>query len=977
MVRHSKISAAVLAASLALTGCLDSSSKDDNKESETSSFSFSISQPGDALATSFFERSVNDVIGFIIPKAHADEIQNIQVAIVDANGKVLQLVTPKTLTQEADGTYVVELEGGERLDCVILVKLGTEPNDIEVGDELDPKEYLFTPTVDDEEVLDINLASSIAFDLFLEEVETFDNVSPTEVDRLIEGAQELIEESGLTTASSTEELTDLITAKLNTYVETETLAATLTDEAASRNQASTGNIEGDRAKIKDFFDDVNTLAVVLPRKAEEGQEATIERLSAKVNAGQIIIEGATTTLEDFAALQSTLQAGLDGFMLGSQDVTIESIFVNDDKSNLTGFVSLTSASAQFKISGSYGVLTAVDLDFNVTIDTATNTPATIRLNGNLASPEASIEVTNGLLELHSKSPLSADILIAEKTVEQETQVELELSDKLVSLNGTLGIQLAVHQAGQEQGSFNGVMAFEVIRSNNDYTEFAGEDAQPYYNPKSLSLEGRFALGDEFISAKVSATQTNADSYVPLTQEHTEGQVSDNIVKYNYVAGESFTFYTPEYTVVETPDSAYEYKVLHVSRPYNERRFDAVLDGFDTYINGRSFYVYLENGVSFNVQGTDLIKGTIKGQMVIDESETPISYTYIEGSLDLEYERYGSLYGQSYELVSETETTITIENIDYYSRVILWADSVEDYITPQNYSVRRSDLNGEAYYSVEGSDLIKGLDQTVTATLYYSNNVEAEESIEVIYDYTDEMFDMDKEALYPQKYTFGGVEEYTGLNVMTEVDYAFGSYSYDLKEYSYSYSDYLATKGSFEAYIESKPVFNLTFDQNNYSLWVYYDSIGDVRLSPTTLEVGENAITATVLYVNSLEGYENASNFRSYDFNVEYEAQIEGLGNTKLNANVQRTGYVSGVVVLDIINTESEALSADVKLIATLNSGKFNLASISNSNGFTITPEDLTEGDEESAITFGLETATVTGTSTGIKVTYSNGEFNNY
>jgi len=364
--KPSLIASAVLASSLVLSGCLESTSDETQKEIDTttSSFEFSVTNPESGnLASNIFSRSAKQLLGMFIPEAHAAlGDQNIQVAIVDYNGVVTQLVTPiEPLKQESNGTYVVILEGGVRLDCVLLVTLDG-PSDIKVGDRIDDSGALYTPTVDTSEPLDIDLASTIAFDLFIEEVESFENITPSEVDRLIEGAQEIINDLGVT-AVDTEALTDLISAELSNYVKTETLLAELSNETASGEQASTGTIETDRAKIKGFFDDINTLAVVLPDEYYSGKsDGTFDQLKNDTETAQAVLEGADTTLDDLTSLQATLQAGLEGYQLGSADLNISDIFSDDNKANLTGLVALTNKSANFTLNGTYGSLTTVNLN---------------------------------------------------------------------------------------------------------------------------------------------------------------------------------------------------------------------------------------------------------------------------------------------------------------------------------------------------------------------------------------------------------------------------------------------------------------------------------------------------------------------------------------------------------------------------------------------------------------------------------------
>ena len=64
-------------------------------------------------------------------------------------------------------------------------------------------------------------------------------------------------------------------------------------------------------------------------------------------------------------------------------------------------------------------------------------------------------------------------------------------------------------------------------------------------------------------------------------------------------------------------------------------------------------------------------------------------------------------------------------------------------------------------------------------------------------------------------------------------------------------------------------------------------------------------------------------------------------------------------------------------MAAFGSNKLGSVNISNSDGFVLSKDDVIDGEEAIELTFGLETATVISTNTGIKVTYSDGTFDLY
>ena len=157
-----------------------------------------------------------------------------------------------------------------------------------------------------------------------------------------------------------------------------------------------------------------------------------------------------------------------------------------------------------------------------------------------------------------------------------------------------------------------------------------------------------------------------------------------------------------------------------------------------------------------------------------------------------------------------------------------------------------------------------------------------------------------------------------------------------------------------------------------------NSIGELTITPFELTEGTGIpLTTTISRVYSLEDYENENNFRNLSLGAEFEVQLEALGNTKVTTIIERTGFDDGVATLTIENTDNASLNSDITLIATVNDNKLGSLSIASGDGFVISKDALVESGETIELTYGLETATVEAVSTGIKVTYSNGEFELY
>ncbi|MEH6347008.1 MAG: hypothetical protein V7785_18075 [Bermanella sp.] len=978
--RISALSAAIMAASLTMTGCIDSSSSDSESSSESSRFQFTVTTPSDSsLAKSFIERSVESMVDFIIPKAHAALTeQNIQIAIVDASGKVLSIVTPKEApVQEEDGSYSIVLEGGERLDCVILISLDG-PNTVQVGETIDSEKYLFTPAVESEDIFDIDLTSTVAFGLFLDEVESFENLTPSEVDRLIDGAQELVEETGIT-ADSAEALEAALEEGLSSFIKTETALATLSDETATEETPSTGSIETDREKIKGFFDDVNTLAALSNSFSSAEDDGLLDDLVGKAELSQQVLEGSEQTLADFAELQSTLQlelADYDG-VLGKD---ISEIFANDEKAQLTGLLGTVVTedgviTSTFRINGSYGVLSSVNLEFIIEVLNDT-TPVKISLNGLLVSPEASIEIAEGLIEVNTGEAIPIDAINNDTLTDEQAAALAAMS---VSLKSALMISLSVNQADETLSHFSGQVAFEVIRSTNDYIEFAGEEAQPYFNTKNIELEGRFSLGDDFVSAKVSAIQNNAETFVPMTQQHVDGEESTELLSYDYNGTDSFTLNTPDYSYTDTADANYAYEVLFISNAYNNysRTFNVNSDGFDSYVNGQNFTLNSQYG-DYSFQGSSLVKGTQHGTVTANKNNSStdapeslaVNYSYSEGTLSysMTYEAdWGALRGETFELLSSEEGVLSIKTTDFWADPYFGTSSVEEYVASRDFDFYIEEDGRYAYYSINGEDLSLGTNQNVTGTLYYANYESAQDTYVSQYDLTDEYLEFNGQNSDPRKILFVKSEEYVGLNVTRNI-----SSSFDLGFGSNQESPYLSygsTKDTFQEYLERYSVSNEH---------IRLDSIGGVYVSPYELTIGtDTALTTTINYVNSLENYENENTYSNLSISAEFEVQLEALGNTKISTQIERTGFDDGVIILSIENTDSASLNSEITLMATVNDNQLGSLSIANGDGFVISKDALVDSGEAIELTYGLETATVEAVGTGIKVTYSNGEFDLY
>ena len=191
-----------LAGSMALMGCSGSSDSTTAPAPTpvSTDFKVNINVPDGLSATPVANKSFASILtSFFFSEATAADVSdqlgegNFKVAIVDSAGIVTALVTPESLTQEADGSWVVTLPGGQRLDCVIIADLSKTP-DVKVGEKL-PADAIYAPTVS--EAFEIDPRSTAAFQQFIEDVadnlnlQTGSGFTETEIAEFMTAVQEL------------------------------------------------------------------------------------------------------------------------------------------------------------------------------------------------------------------------------------------------------------------------------------------------------------------------------------------------------------------------------------------------------------------------------------------------------------------------------------------------------------------------------------------------------------------------------------------------------------------------------------------------------------------------------------------------------------------------------------------------------------------------------------------------------------------
>lgn len=165
--------------SLSLSGCFggggDGGSTNEIIPPPPASTAFTVNvQVPDGLSTTQVATASPSFFGdFFISEAAAATVSNqlgagnFKVAIVDAAGVVTQIVTPESITQEPDGSWIVTLAGGARVDCVIIADVSKTPN-VTIGQTL-PSDAIYAPTASEQ--FNIDIRSTSAYQEFLAAVE--------------------------------------------------------------------------------------------------------------------------------------------------------------------------------------------------------------------------------------------------------------------------------------------------------------------------------------------------------------------------------------------------------------------------------------------------------------------------------------------------------------------------------------------------------------------------------------------------------------------------------------------------------------------------------------------------------------------------------------------------------------------------------------------------------------------------------------
>ena len=951
-------------------GITDSGS---NGNTQTSTFNFSVESPNTSLANLKESNSIIEAVqmlaALIVPSAHAidDDLQEeIQVALVDAKGVILKLITPIAISRVNNGSYSLVLDGGERIDCVIVVDVSNQA-DLKVGDTLDPEKSVFTPAVEANEPIRIDLASSIAYKQFLQTVDNFDGISVKDLDSIIENMQKTIADAGLT-ASTIEELIEAVIKEAGSQVETETKFAAISVDVLD--QVSSGNYDTDKAVIKAFFDDVNTLAYLGGGFIDNEEPNALDDLSFKIQMASDAISTAQTTIDSLTSLTDTVCLYRDQNLItvtsDVQTLTVAEIFANDPKgTNLTGTVSFSEESLQLTLNGTYNTGLATISVSNMAVTAAAQksvNDVSISLSGMVESAEAKLVISQGLvtangIELNdlASSELQAEV---DKYFEGLQQAEI-----------TLSVELTAKNVEGKDAVFLGDLVAGVVRSSNDFVEYDTADetapAEAYYNLKFAKVTGSFEYDGESFSANVELSSSNADNFVPdaLSLLPSYDVAFTDIASYKYNGESSLEIQTIGDTDRLITANTELVDVAFLAGSYvNKYSYQA--SSFSDAISKLEIECSGSDG-RYTFSGSDLSQGAgvVSAALSYAHSEPAalsesVKYSY---SADELYFRCG--YNYEYYRFNAEDTLanndgfiyIDSQSISKFNNVA----SINDVVGPDVYFYNE-DYSIGGSYQIDTSALIPGVDQPIVATLSYDYNYgqPAPATLNFTYSYGD--------ATYILKHGERVLSDYRVLAFKQEDQLMLSRFTADNgKDFELDYSWSLDSENitSLDAYLQK-------YDYTRTYIETEVAAVGKFQGKVKPLVISDEFIAMDMYLVDVESGVETSNSYRELDAKMTLVTELAGLGETTVTASLERTDYDSGIISLTFENIDASNLSADVSISAMVKDAELADYVITNDNGFAFKGSYIEDKDAEAIeIKFGLATAIVELTNLGLKVSY--------
>lgn len=989
----------LIAASLLtlLTACSSggSSSKEKPETSkgvvENKTFSFSIEKPT-------FNTSGNQTSQLILPLLielkrsmfnqafAADDVltSNIHIVKVNAFGEIIAIMQPTTpITQQADKSYKVSIDTRGESNIVLVVDL-QQKLDIAVGKKLHAKDYLYHPVVGDNSLV-VDLGSSVAFDVFIKEIDSFDVISNTELERVIESAQKKLKENGIEGTDYNDLLTK-ISSSIGNLVKTNTTLAIKVDDSniiASKNSAT---IEEDRASIRAFFDEANTLYSLrdefLKLEGETNNEtkdvSKLETLKSQSEEASEALKQSKTAIRALSNVELKLREFVENAKVTGEKQTqdISSLFVGDSKSKLQGKIEFDANGASIDINGIYDQVTFSQV--KASISTAEKN-ASFKLSGTLESPTAKLEITKG--EVNASADLaSAGLLLTDKAKET-------YKDKINAVQAALELTLTTKTSNP--ASFTGDVLVNGIRSTENYIKFVGDSAEPIFNLKTVTLKGSLSLAGNHIKLDMELTSPNAATFIPNHQTYEEGKVYKDIITYSYNGDDKFTLHTPnnDISYLSKNSDFNNLFVIEKTDKNSEEIFTRYLrSNFVETMKSRRFY--LPGFRLLSISGADLKLGAHEIVKQVNGVPVTIKYNLMADKMTLKIMDDKVILDKAFTYNADKTAVVST---GFYARNININPNIHvadiGFISANHkdlvsfvkgiylsFSQPKDGCYGN--YGVDSSELMVGSDLKIVAKKQPWNRCPgAVESIVVSYSLTDKefIFDTNNKVDQYKKYTLHSKTTSTRESVVRTKIYADGDKSIRMMflNKNKAFIDLLNLDFKLADGCELK------LGSRCNANWGIIRNIGDVNFGYENLEVGDKQGMFTLIREIDSADPESENNFRLFNVKANIEVLLNVLGTTNIAAEIQRIGYDDSIQSLSVKHSNLQKVESALTVLISRVGNKVDQFIITNSKGVSFNLKDYEKEGDSRTIKYGKETATVAKTKVGLKLTFSDGTFYTY
>jgi hypothetical protein len=977
-----------LTLALSLGACSSSGSSD----SETSkgqqvgntNFSFSVENPSFDGPTSQVSQLLFPALNYLKHALVSDALaadavltSDIYIVRVNTDGEIVALIQPTApVTQQADNSYKFSIAEGGQSDIVILIDINQKA-DIALGKKLNAANYLYHPVVDDKAMV-VDLGSSAAFDIFIEEIDDFSKISSAELDRIIDSAQERLIEVGLEEQDYTSLLAS-IRSNIMSQVETNTALAVMVDDTNVVVSNDDATIEEDRASIKAFFDEANTLYSLQDEFVKFGnsESSDVDTLASQGEEAGKALEQAQTALQALSQVELVVNN-----FIGSAQVTaakqtrdISSLFAGDSLSQLTGTIEYDQNGASIIVNGRYDQVIFDQLTASV----ATNGQnANLDLSGTLESPTAKLVISKG--EMTSYADLaSAGFLLSEQTQEI-------YADKINALELSLELTLTTKTAAS--ASFSGELSASGIRSTDNYIKYVGGEAEPIFNLKQAKFKGELRLAGNSVALDLEFTSPNAATFVPNNQTYEAGKSYQDIVSYSYNGDDKFEIHLPmsDHSYLAKSDNYTKLFVEETGLSGNQENLNVYIrNSFIETI--QAHYIEINGTYYFSILGADLDEGAHRISKEVYGKTFIIDYNLEAEKLTVNAVADEGIIKDVYTFnADQTDIVVSRSNArnvnqrQYHSDGVIFSSdnhsSLTDYV--EGLSLYVQEFNKDCYstYYVDTSLLVSGESQPITVNKstwdYCPDNAN---TVNIKYSLTTEefIFDIDNKFNSYKKYSLHSLAT-TAIDSIVRTRTYLGGYeniqTYYLAE-GKTLNDYLTN------YFELENNCVVSSSNRCGSTWFFANGVGSIYTGLNSLEVVDHqALTA---FVSDLDSpyEESENNFRLYDVKANIEVQLNVLGTTNLEAEVSRTGYNDMIISLSVNHSDLQQAKSGLTILITNVSGKTDQFVVLGSTGMTLNLSDYEKEGNIRTLVYGKETATITRTDIGLKLTFSDGTFYNY